>query len=79
MTQYGDDKTLGTLFPKIYRMKIKNGEKVKDFNLRFIILLNEIPSNIVDVVQIKFYIVTLPPPISIFVKRENKQTLDENL
>ena len=79
MTQFGDDKTSGTLFIELSRMKMNNKEKVKDFNQIFTILLNKIPDKRVEVVQIEFYTTALLPPISMFVKREKKQTLDENL
>jgi hypothetical protein len=43
------------------------------------ILLNKILDKPVEVVQNEFYTVTLPPPIAMLLKREKKQTLDENL
>lgn len=60
-------------------MKIYNKEKVKYFNKVFTIILNKILDNLAEVVQIEFYIASLLPPIAMFVKREKKQTLDENL
>lgn len=60
-------------------MKINNKEKVKDFNGRFTILLKRVLDKPVEVVQIEFYTTSLLPPIVMFVKRENKQTLAENL
>ena len=41
--QFGDDKTSGTLLLELARLKINENEKVKDFNQRFITLLNKIP------------------------------------
>lgn len=79
MTQFRDEKTLGILFLVISRININKKERIKDFNYRFITLLKNIPNNLIEVVQIKFYTTALPPPIAMFVKRENKQTLAENL
>ena len=43
ITQFGDDKTLGTLFLENSRLIINKKEKVKGFSQRFITLLNKIP------------------------------------
>ena len=40
MTQFGDDKTFGILFLELSQIKINKKEKIKDFNQRFITLLN---------------------------------------
>ena len=79
MTQFGDDKTSGILFLDILRIKINKKEKIKDFNQIFITLLNETLDKPVDAMQIEFYTIALPPPISMFVKREKKETLVDNL
>ena len=52
---------------------------MKDFNQRFITLLNKIANKPSEALQIEFYTSSLLPPISMFVKREKKQTLVENL
>ena len=78
MTQFNDDKTLGILFLEISRVNINMKEKVKGFNQRFITLLNRIPNKLAKVVQIEFYTTALPPPVAMFVKRKEKQTLEEN-
>lgn len=44
----------------------------------FITLLNRIPDKPADAVKIDFYIVTLLPPVTMFVKRKSKQTLVKN-
>ena len=77
MTQFRDEKTSGILFLKLSR-KNNRKEKINDFNQIFITLLNNIPNNPAEAMQIEFYIVTLQPPISMFVKMEKKQTLVEN-
>ena len=67
------------MFLEISKIKINKKEKVKDFNQIFITILNRIPNNLAEVVvQIEFYIVALPPPIGMFIKRKEKQTLEEN-
>ena len=42
MTQFGDDKTYGIMFSELSQIKFNKKEKVKDFNQRFITLLNQI-------------------------------------
>ena len=44
--QFGDDKTSGTLLLELVRLKINENEKVKEFNQRFITLLNKIPGKL---------------------------------
>ena len=78
ITQFGDDKTLGTLFLDISIISLNKKEKVKDFNPIFITLLNRIHDNLVQVVQVNFYTTTLPPPVAMFIKRKEIQTLVEN-
>lgn len=53
-------------------------EKVKDFNQRFMTLLNRILIKPTEAVQIEFYNVALPPPIGMFVKNQDIQTLVDN-
>ena len=78
MTQFGDDKTFGILFLELSRIKISKKEKVRDFNQIFITLLNRIPDKPVESVHIEFYTIALPPPVAMFVKGKEKQTLEEN-
>ena len=70
ITQFGDDKTSRNLLLELARLNINKNEKVKDLNQRFITLLNTIPDIPVEVVQIEFYTITLPPPVAMFVKRK---------
>ena len=77
-TQFGNVKTSGTLFLEISRININKKEKIKDFNQIFITLLNRIHDKPAKEIQIEFYNASLPPPVSIFVKRKEKQTLVEN-
>lgn len=55
-------------------------ERVKDFNKRFVTLLNKIPttSQPIDVVLVEFYTVALSVTPTMFVKRVGKETLREN-
>ena len=78
ITQFGDDKTSRVLFLELSRIKINKMEKIKDFNERFITLLNRISDRPIEVVQIEFYTADLPPPIVMFVKSKEKQTLADN-
>jgi hypothetical protein len=79
MTQFRDDETLGTLFLELSWIKINKKEKIKEFNKRFTNLLNKIPDKPVEVVKIEFYTVAFSSPIAMFLKRKEKQNLDENL
>ena len=76
--RFGDDKTSGTLLLELSRLKIKENEKVKEFNQRFVTLLNKISNNPTKAIQIEFYTIALPPPVSMFVKRKEIRTLAEN-
>ena len=63
---------------ELSRIRFDKKDKVKDFNQRFINLLNRIPENLVESIQVEFYIAALPPPIAMFVKEREKRTLAEN-
>jgi hypothetical protein len=78
MTQFGDDKTYGIYFLVLSRIKINKKEKVKDFNQRFITLLNQIIDKLVEFVHIEFYTTSLPPLVAMFVKGKENKTLVEN-
>ena len=77
LTQFGDDKTSGVLFLEISRIKFEKKDKVKEFNQRFINLLNRILDKPTKLVQVEFYTVALPPLIAMFVKAREKRTLAE--
>ena len=70
LSQFGDDKTLGTSFPEISRIRINKKENVKDFNQIFISLLNRIHDKPTKLVQIEFYTIALLSLVSMFVKRK---------
>lgn len=75
MKQFGDEKTSRILFSKLSRIKVNKKEKVKDFNHRFITLLNRILEKPYKAVQLEFYTASLPPPIAMLIKIKEKWTL----
>ena len=58
--------------------RINKKEKDKEFNQIFITLLNKIIDKPAKAFQIEFYTIGLPPPVFMFVKRKEIQTLKEN-
>ena len=78
LNQFGDDRTSGMLVLEISRMRCYKKDKIKDFNQRFINLLNYIPEKPAKSIQVKFYTTSLPPSIAMFVKARQKRTLAEN-
>ena len=60
------------------RLNINESEKVKEFNQRFVTLLNKIPDKPPEVIQIEYYTAALPLTIALFVKRKEVRTLEEN-
>jgi hypothetical protein len=74
----GDDKTSRTLLLELSRLRINKKEKVKEFNKRFITLLNKIPDKPAEAVQIEDYTVALPLLVAMFVKRKEIRTLADN-
>ena len=72
LSQFGDDRTYGVLFLELSRIRFDKKDKVKDFNQKFINLLNRIPEKPAESIQVEFYIVALPPPIAMFVKEREK-------
>ena len=63
---------------ELARLKIKENEKVKEFNQRFITLLNKIPDKPPEAIQIEYYTIALSLSIAMFVKRKEIRTLEEN-
>ena len=57
---------------------MNENEKVKDFNERFMSLLNGIPIKPTETIQIEHYVSALPPNIAMFVKTQRKLTLVDN-
>ena len=63
---------------ELTRLNIKENEKFKEFNQRFITLHNKIPHTPLEVVQIEYYTIVFPLPVAMFVKRKQIRTLEEN-
>ena len=76
--RFGDDKTSGTLLLELARLKINENEKVKEFNQRFITLLNKIPDKPPVAIQVEYYTIAFPLTIAMFVKRKEIRTLEAN-
>jgi hypothetical protein len=76
--KFGEDKTPTTLVLDLSRIKMDAKEKVKDFNQRFLTLMNKIPqaSKPTEDVSIEFYTSTLPISMEMFVKRDEKNNLE---
>jgi hypothetical protein len=78
MAYFSDEETSGILFLELLGIRMNENEKVKDFNQRFITLLNEIPIKPTGVVHIEYYTLDLPPNIAMFVENKEKLTLVDN-
>ena len=78
LNPFEDDRTLGMLVLELSRMRCGKKDKIKDFNQRFINLLNRIPEKPAESIQVQFYTASFPPSIAMFVKAQEKGTLDEN-
>lgn len=68
MNQFEYDKMSWVLFLELSQTKVNKKEKAKDFNQRFINLLNQILDNLSEFVQIEFYTPTLPPLVTMSIK-----------
>ena len=56
---------------------MNKNEKVKEFNQRFITLLNKIPDKPPEAILIEYYTTALPLTVAMFVKRKEIRTLAE--
>lgn len=79
MIKFGEDKSPTTLVLEISRIKMDLKENVKDFNQRFLTLLNKILVALrpIDVVLIELYTTSFPITHAFFVKKVGKKTLRE--
>ena len=75
LSNFGDERTSRVLFLDLSRIIFDKKDKVKDFNQRFINLINHILEKPAESIQVEFYIAALPPPIAMFVKAREKRTL----
>jgi len=76
---FGDDKSPIVLVLELSMIQMDSKEKFKDFNQRFMSLINKIlaTSKPTNDVSIEFYTSTLPVSMAMFVKRDEKATLEE--
>ena len=81
LIKFGDDRSTATLINDLSNLKAQAKEHIKDFDLRFNKILNKIPttSQPSEEVRCEWYITALPSNIAIFMDRENKTTLVENM
>jgi hypothetical protein len=79
LEKFGDDKYLKGLVMEPSSLKMNPKEKVKDFNQRFMMLKNKIPTNSMPVESliVECYAKSLHNNIAIWVKRSKKNTLLE--
>ena len=60
---------------ELCRMRCDKKDKIKDFNQRFINLLNRIPEKPAESIQVEFYNASLTPSIDMFVKDRQKKKI----
>ena len=78
MAEFSNEESPKILPLELVGIRMNEKEKVKDFNERFISLLNKIPIKPAEAVQIEYYVSALPPNIAMFVKTQRKLTLVDN-
>jgi hypothetical protein len=78
MAEFSVEETSGILPLDLLVIGMNENERVKDFNERFMSLLNGIPIKPVETVQIEHYVYALPPNIAMFVNTQRKLTLVDN-
>ena len=78
--KFGDEKTPSKLVLELSKIKMHPKEKVKDFNQRFLTLINKVPltSKPTNDVTAEFYTTTISPSTTMFIKRAEKEILNEN-
>jgi hypothetical protein len=77
MTEFGEDKSPTALVLEISIIKMDLKEKAKDFNERFLTLLNKMPTTLRPTYEVlsEFYIDVLLATPSMFIKSVGKETL----
>jgi hypothetical protein len=79
INKFGDDKYSSILLVELSKIRMGPKERIKDFNKRFLKLLNKMSQTSkpgLDI-PIDFYSSALQVSISMFVKRASKNTLNE--
>jgi hypothetical protein len=79
LEKFGNDKSPKVLVMELSSLKMNPKEKVKDFNQRFLMLKNKIPTDsmLVESLIVAYYTKALHNNIEIWVKRSKKNTLLE--
>jgi hypothetical protein len=80
LDKFVEETTTGALMVELFATTMSSKERVKEFNQRFITILNKFQPKAkpTQELQIKVYSNALPTSISMFVKRAAKLTLAEN-
>lgn len=80
LEKFADDKTRSMLLKELGNLKMEAKEKAKDFNQRFLCLLNKLAVDTKphESITVDYYTSALPTNIVQFVKRATKPTLLEN-
>jgi hypothetical protein len=80
LDKFVEETTTGALMAELFIATMTPKERVKDFNQRFMTILNKFQpvEKLAQELQIKVYANALATSISTFVKRVTKKTLTEN-
>jgi hypothetical protein len=80
LDKFAEETTTGALMAELFAATMTPKERVKDFNQRFMTILNKFQPVVkpAQELQIEVYANALPASISMFVKRAAKKTLAEN-
>ena len=77
LEKFREDKTPTILILEVSRIRMDGKEKIKDFNQHFLALMNKIhvESRPLEGVVVKFYTLSLPQMMEMFMKQTCKVTL----
>jgi hypothetical protein len=80
LDKFAKETTTRALMAELFVVAMSSKERVKDFNQRFMTILNKFQPEAkpTQELQIKVYANALPASISMFVKRAAKRTLAKN-
>ena len=81
LDKFAEETTIGALMAEMFIATMTPKERVKYFNQRFTTILNKFQpaAKPTQELQIEVYANALPTSISMFVKRDTKQTLAKNI
>ena len=79
MDTFGEDKTPGALIENNFYFSMKPNERIKDFNQIFTTILNKFKDidKTIGKIEVEVYCNALPTYMSMFIKREEKETFVE--